>query len=200
MIKNGGYKILNFSVFREVAQSAALEISTNSLGPIEVGKLTRRHWNALNEPIVSDLKKRVARKNKKARGKSAGTPAKQPKLNPPAPAAPQEVAQSPQVEAVGMDVVAHVTSTAQPSVEQGGATGGPSQPTPTPTPLIQPPNPPNQGYQNQGAGANWYFGAPPPGSRGLPRGRQRNRHRGGGGRNRSSYPRAPRGGGNTNPR
>ena len=92
MIKNGGYKILNFSEFREVVQSAALEISTNSLGPIEVGKLTRRHWNALNEPIVSDLKKRVARKNKKARGKSAGTPAKQPKLNPPAPAAPQEVA------------------------------------------------------------------------------------------------------------
>ena len=55
MIKNGGYKILNFSEFREVIKNAALEISTNSLGPIEVGKLTRHHWNALNEPIVSDL-------------------------------------------------------------------------------------------------------------------------------------------------
>ena len=79
MIAAGGYKILNYSEFREVIRNVALEISSKSLGPIEVGNLTRRQWNALNEPIVSDLKKRVARKNKKARGKSAGPPAKQPK-------------------------------------------------------------------------------------------------------------------------
>ena len=101
MIAAGGYKILNYSEFREVIKNVALEIQSKSLGPIEVGNLTRRQWNALNKPIVSDLKKRVARKNKKARRKSAGPPAKQSKQNPPAPSAPQEVAQTPQVGAVG---------------------------------------------------------------------------------------------------
>ena len=57
MVANGGYKIINYSEFREVISKAVLEISSKSLGPIEVGKLTRRHWNALNEPVVSDLKK-----------------------------------------------------------------------------------------------------------------------------------------------
>ena len=104
-------------------------------------------------------------------GKSAGpTPAKQPKPNPPAPVAPQEVAQAPPVAAEGMEVVTDGTSTVQPCVEQGGASGGSSQPTPSIPPLIQTPNPPNPGIQNQGAGANWYSGAPPLGSRGLPRG------------------------------
>ena len=38
MIANGGYKILNYSEFREVIKNAALEISTKSLGPMEVGE------------------------------------------------------------------------------------------------------------------------------------------------------------------
>ena len=65
MIAAGGYKILNYSEFREVIRYVALEIQSKSLGPIEVGNLTRSQWNGLNEPVVSDLKKRVARKNKK---------------------------------------------------------------------------------------------------------------------------------------
>ena len=86
-------------------------------------------------------------------GKSAGPPAKQSKPNPPAPAAPQEVAQTPPVAAEGMEVVTDGTSTVQPSVEQGGASGGSSQPTPSIPPLFQTPNPPNPSMQNQGAGA-----------------------------------------------
>ena len=175
--------------------------------------MTRRHWNALNEPVISDLKKRVVRKKKKARGKSAGpTPAKQPKLNPPVPADPQEgaqvqaqaqaLAQAPPVVAEGMEVVAEGNSTAQPNVGQGDATAGSSQPTPVIPPLIQSVGiPPNPGFQNPGAGATWYPEAAPFGGRGLPRGQGRTRHRGGGGRKtRMSYPRVPRGGGNTNPR
>ena len=86
------------------------------------------------ERTQSDLKKRVTRKKKKARAKSAGpTPAKQPKHNPPVPADPQEGAQvqaqaqvlvqAPLVGPEGMDVVTDCNSTAQPSVGQGDATG-----------------------------------------------------------------------------
>ena len=135
----------------------------------------------------------MARKNKKARGKSAGPPAKLPKQNPPAPAATQEVAQTLQVEAVGMEVVADGTSTAQPSAVSVGATGGPTLPTLNTQPLLPTPNPPTQGYQNPGVGANWYSGNPPPGSRGFLGGRRRPRYRGSGGRNRSFFPREPRG-------
>ena len=106
-------------------------------------------------------------KNKKARGKSAGPPAKVAKLNPPAPAATQEVAQSPQVEAVGVEAVTAGPSKAQPSAVPGGATGGPTLPTPNPQPLMPTPNPPTQGNQNPGVGANWYSGNPPPVSRGF---------------------------------
>ena len=59
IIANGGFKVINYSGFREVIAKAVLEISNKSLGPIEVGKLTRRHWNALNEPVIQDLQKRV---------------------------------------------------------------------------------------------------------------------------------------------
>ena len=162
MIANGDYKVINYSEFGEVIAKAVLEISTKSLGPIEVGKLTRRHWNALNEPIVSDLKKRVSRKNKKARGKSAGPPAKIPKPNPPAPAATPEVAQSPQVEAAGVEAVTAGTSTAQTSAVPGGATGGPTLPTPNTQPLLPTPTPCTQGYQNPGVGAFGCSENPPP--------------------------------------
>ena len=164
--------------------------------------MTRRQWNALNEPVVSDLKKRVVRKNKKARAKSAGpTPAKQAKPNPPVPAAPQQVAQAPVAGAEGMDVVADDNSSAEPSVEQAVVSGGPSLPNPVNPPPLVAVNPPTPSVQNPGDGAIWYPEAAPFRGRGLPRGRKRTRHRGGVGWNpHMSSPRGQRGGGNTNPR
>lgn len=96
--------------------------------------MTRRHWNALYEPVIQDLKKRVSPRNKKARSKSAGPPAKLAKLKPPPTAATQEVAQSPQVAAVGLEAVTAGPSKAQPSAVPGGATGGPTLPIPNPQP------------------------------------------------------------------
>ena len=71
----------------------------------------------------------MVRKNKNARGKSEGpTTAKQPKLNPPVPAALQEVAQAqaPLVAAEGIEVVADGNSTAHPNVGQVDVSGGSS--------------------------------------------------------------------------
>ena len=65
MIANGGFKVINYSEFREVIAKAVLEISQKSLGPIEVGKLTRRHWTPLNEPVIQDLKNGCLKKIKK---------------------------------------------------------------------------------------------------------------------------------------
>ena len=77
MIEANGYKILNYAEFRDIIRSVASEIKSKSLGPIEIGNLGMRHWNALTEPVISDLKTLVTRKKKKAWGKSAGpTPAK----------------------------------------------------------------------------------------------------------------------------
>ena len=90
MIESNGYKILNYLEFRDLIKSVASEIKSKSLGPIEIGNLGRRHWNTLREPVINDLKKRVVRKKKKARAKSAGKPAKQTYQNPPAPADLQE--------------------------------------------------------------------------------------------------------------
>ena len=56
MIEANGYKILNYAEFRDIIRSVASEIKSKSLGPIEIGNLGRRHWNALNEPVISDLK------------------------------------------------------------------------------------------------------------------------------------------------
>ena len=138
MIESNGYKILNYLEFRDIIRSVASEIKSKSLGPIEIGNLGRRHWNALKEPIISDLKKRVVRKKKKARSKSAGpTPAKQPKQNPPAPADLQEGAlgqprvpaqaadQAPPVGPEGVDAANGGNLAAQPGVGQEGAPGGP---------------------------------------------------------------------------
>ena len=65
MIESNGYKVLNYAQFRGIIRSVASEIQNNSLGPIEIGNLGRRHWNALKEPGISDLKKRVVRKKRK---------------------------------------------------------------------------------------------------------------------------------------
>ena len=61
-------KLSNILNSARLFQKAVLEIQTKSVGPIEVGKLTRRHWNALNEPIVSDLKNDLLEKIKKPEG------------------------------------------------------------------------------------------------------------------------------------
>ena len=160
----------------------------------------------------------MTRKKKKARAKSAGpTPAKQPKQNPPAPADPQEgalgqaqasaqvLAQAPLVGPERMDVATAGNSTAQPSVGQGDATGGPTQPAPSNNqipPLIQQVGlPPTPGSQFQEMAQFGHYEAAPFGGRGFQRGYGRTRNgRGGGRKSRMSYPRGPRGGGNTNPR
>ena len=142
MIESNGYKVLNYAQFRGIIRSVASEIQSNSLGPIEIGNLGRRHWNALKEPEISDLKKRVVRKKKKSRAKSAGkTPAKQPTQNPPAPAdlpegvlgqpaAPAQAAdQAPPVGPAGVDAANGGNLAAQPGVVQEGAPGGPHPPT-----------------------------------------------------------------------
>ena len=215
MIKSNGYKVLNYSEFRDIIRSVASEIKSKSLGPIEIGNLGRRHWNALKEPIISDLKKRVVRKKKKARSKSAGpTPAKQPKQNPPAPAdlqggalgqprAPAQAAdQAPPVGPEGVDVANVGNPAAQPSVGQGDATGGPSQPIPTnqAPPLFPVGFPPTPGTNFQEMAQFGQHEAAPFGGRGFQRGHGRTRNRRNGGRKfHMSYPRGQRGGGNTNP-
>ena len=86
----------------------------------------------------------MVKKKKKARDKSAvPTVANKPKQNPPAAADPQGGAlgqaqvtaqaadQAPPVGPEGVDVANVGNPAAQPSVGQGDATGGPSQPIPT---------------------------------------------------------------------
>ena len=56
MIESNGYKTLNYKEFRGIIRSVASEVKINNLGPIEIGGLSRRHWNALKEPTIVDLK------------------------------------------------------------------------------------------------------------------------------------------------
>ena len=55
MIEANGYKILNYAEFRGIIRSVASEIKSKSLGPIEIGNLGRSHWNALREPLITDI-------------------------------------------------------------------------------------------------------------------------------------------------
>ena len=133
MIESNGYKTLNYKEFRGVIRSVANEVKVNNLGPIEIGGLSRRHWNALKEPTIVDLKKRVVKKKKKTRAKSV----KKRNQNPPAAADPQvevlgqaaatanaaDQAQPGGTEA--MDVVAAGNHNIQLPVGPGVATGGP---------------------------------------------------------------------------
>merc|ERR1712030_235572 len=68
MIESNGYKTLNYKEFRGLIKSVASEI--RNLGPIEIGGVCRRHWNALKEPTIVELKRRVVKKKKKTRPKS----------------------------------------------------------------------------------------------------------------------------------
>ena len=132
MIESNGYKTLNYKEFRGIIRSVASEVVTNNLGPIEIGGLSRRHWNALKEPTIVDLKKRVVKKKKKTRAKSI----KKQKQNPPAAADPQVEAlgqaqapaqaadQAPPGGSEAMEVAADGNPNAQLPVGPGGATGG----------------------------------------------------------------------------
>ena len=75
MIELNCYKTLNYLGFRSIIRSVANEVRVSNPGPVEVGNLTRRHWNNLKEPSIIDLKKRVVKKKKKIRSKGPTNPA-----------------------------------------------------------------------------------------------------------------------------
>merc|ERR1711888_71988 len=77
MVESNCYKTLNYLGFWSIIRSVANEVRVSDPGPIEVGNLTRRHWNDLKEPSVNDLKHRVVKKKKKIRSKSAANATKQ---------------------------------------------------------------------------------------------------------------------------
>ena len=85
------YKTLNYLGFRAIIRSVANECIVDTPGPIEVGTISRRHWNALKEPSVNDLKTRVVKKKKKLRSKSLA--AKKALLSQPATTEPPEGSQ-----------------------------------------------------------------------------------------------------------
>ena len=70
MIEMNCYKTLNYHGFRAIIRSVANEVRTTDPGPVEVGNISRRHWNDLKEPTVHDLKVRVGKKKKKLRSQS----------------------------------------------------------------------------------------------------------------------------------
>ena len=147
MIESNCYKTLNYHGFRAIIRSVASEVKLTDPGPVEVGNLGRRHWNALKEPTIIDLKKRVVRKKKKLRSKSAVANAAkkaQQTLPPTAdpPGGPQEQAGAP-AQAAGLNppgepevvVLAEVSApNDQPRVGDRGAAGGAP-----PVPFIQTP-------------------------------------------------------------
>ena len=90
------YKTLNYHVFRAIVRSVANEVIVDNPGPVEVGTISRRHWNDLKEPTVNDLKVRVGKKKKKLRSKSLAAKKaakKQAQLCPPATTEPPEGSQ-----------------------------------------------------------------------------------------------------------
>ena len=64
------YKTLNYHAFRAIIRSVANEVIVDNPCPVEVGSISRRHWNDLKEPTVKDLKDRAGKKKKKIRSKS----------------------------------------------------------------------------------------------------------------------------------
>ena len=164
MIEANCYKTLNYFGFRGIIRTVASEVKLNDPGSVEVGNLSRRLWNNLKEPTISDLKKRVVKKKKRIRAKSTvsktvktaqntlpvtadpqggpqgqvGAPALAAGLNP--PVEPEVV------------VVAEVSGpNDQPRVGDGAAAGG-APPVPkfiqTP-PVFQLANPPSLGQNLQ---------------------------------------------------
>ena len=55
MIESNCYKTLNYLGFWTIIRSVANEVRTTDPGPVEVGNLTRRHWDALKEPTIIDI-------------------------------------------------------------------------------------------------------------------------------------------------
>ena len=141
MIEANCYKTLNYFGFRGIIRSVASEVKLNDPGPVEVGNLSRRHWNNLKEPSISDLKKRVVKKKKRIRSKSTvANTVKKAQKNLPVTADPQGGPQG-QVrapaQAAGLNlpaepevmVVGEVSGpNDQPCVGPGAAAGGPPPP------------------------------------------------------------------------
>ena len=214
MIESNCYKTLNYLGFRSIIRSVANEVRVSDPGPVEVGNLTRRHWNDLKEPSIIDLKKCVVKKKKKIRSKSAAANAAlkaQQTLPVTAdlPGGPQEQAGAPAL-AAGLNppvepevqVVAEVSgSNDQPRAGTGAVPKGPPHvPTIHTPPVFPVANPPALGQGTPGVAQKRQYVDPPHYGRGFNQ-RVYGRNRGGGygGRNHyKSFPRGPRGGGNAN--
>ena len=211
LVEMNCYKTLNYHAFRAIVRSVANEVIVDNPGPVEVGHISRRHWNDLKEPSVHDLKVRVGKKKKKLRSKSLAAKKAQQTLpataNP--PEGPQEQAGAP-APAAGLNppgdnevqVVAEVSgSNDQPRAGTGAVPKGtPHVPT-IQTPQVFPvANPPPLGQGNPGGAQKRQYVETPHYGRGYnQRGHGRNRGGGYGGRNKYKFfPRGPRGGGNTN--
>ena len=59
LIEMNSTKALNYFGFRSIIRQVANDCIVNQPGPVEIGALSRRHWNNLREPSVNDLKTRV---------------------------------------------------------------------------------------------------------------------------------------------
>ena len=154
MIESNCYKTLNYLGFRAI-----------NPGPVEVGNLGRRYWNALKEPSIIDLKKRVVKKKNNLRSKSAvSTAAKKAQQTLPVTADPQGGPQeqvgapalaaglNPPVEPEVM-VVAEVSGPNDQPRAGGGAAAGGAPPVPqfiqTPPVQFSLANPPSLGPNHQ---------------------------------------------------
>ena len=70
-------KALKYLSFRAIVRQVANVCITTLPGPVEIGALSRRHWNNLREPSVNDLRSRVIKKKKKIRAKNLAAKKKQ---------------------------------------------------------------------------------------------------------------------------
>ena len=208
------YKTLNYHAFRAIIRQVANEVIVDSPGPVEVGHISRRHWNDLKEPTLHDLKVRVGKKKHKLRSKSlaAKKAAKKAQQTLPDTANPPEGSQEQagaSAPVAGLNppgdnevqVLAEVSgSNDQPRAGTGAAPRGPPQ-----IPIIQTPqvfplaNPPSLGQGGPGVAQKRQYVDTPHYGRGFNK-RVYGRNRGGGygGRTKQYFPRGPRGGGNTN--
>ena len=208
-------KTLNYHAFRAIIRKVANEVIVDNPDPVEVGHISRRHWNDLKEPSLADLKVCVGKKKSKLRSKSlaakkaAAKKAQQTKpdtANPPEGSQEQSGASAPEA---GLNlpvdnevqVLAEVSGPKdQPRVGNGAAPRGTPQFPVIQTPLVFPvANPPLLGQGHPGGAQKRQYVDTPHYGRGFnQRGHGRNRGGGYGGRNKKFFPRGPRGGGNTN--
>ena len=214
LIEMNSTKALNYLGFRSIIRQVANDCITSQPGPVEIGALSRCHWNNLREPSVSDLKTRVQKKKKKNRSKILAAK-KQAKKSSSGPSNTTSEPQEGQDQAAdpsparGLDqpddeevvMLGEVrNTTGQPNVAPGIA------PLPPGVPIIRTPqvnfnqaNPSQLGGNPGAAQLRFQYPAAPR----YDRGKQRvyGRQRGGGYRGRKnvrSFSSGPRGGGNTN--